>query len=223
MARDGGRLVACACGTGSVIDCNWKSRGACTVKRAQVARLLSGRTHRMYHIIGFVAGDRAGVFRGAVLHDRLRRLRSSARLALSASCDAKPAATISRTFPASLFVLRCSPDAWQSLCCPSQASRPWLDFSENSICSAPHYMRAQITRFFRSSRLDSAAVLCSLLLPSRIESGFFVDTPSVAVVEPMERRRAASFTGKFTVTVLAAAIVPARVIANIFIAFGAIP
>ena len=51
-----------------------------------------------------------------------------------------------------------SPDAWQSLCCPSQASRRWLDFLENSICLVPRYMLAQITRFCGSSFLDSLAV-----------------------------------------------------------------
>jgi hypothetical protein len=41
---------------------------------------------------------------------------------------------------------------------PRRHPAAWLDFSENSICSAPRYMLAQITRFFGSSRLASLAV-----------------------------------------------------------------
>ena len=127
--------------------------------QSNVRRLLaySAVAHAGYTLIGFVAGDREG-FSAAFSTRQFMRSRSLARLALSASCGAKPAATIFLIFPASLPVLRCSPDAWQSSCCPSRASRRLLDFSENSICSAPRYMLAQITGFFGSSRLPSLAV-----------------------------------------------------------------
>jgi NADH-quinone oxidoreductase subunit N len=107
--------------------------------QVNVRRLLaySAVAHAGYTLIGIVAGDREG---------------------FSASYDAKPAATISRIFGDCRPVLRCSQDAWQSLCCPLQASRRWLDFSENSICSAPRYTLARIRRFFGSSRLDSLVV-----------------------------------------------------------------
>src|SRR5437763_747531 len=48
MARNGGRLDACASGTSGVIDRNWQSRRARAIERTQTACLLSGRTRGLH-------------------------------------------------------------------------------------------------------------------------------------------------------------------------------
>ena len=128
--------------------------------QSNVRRLLaySAVAHAGYTLIGFVAGDREG-FSAALFYTTVYAITLVGAFGVVGVVRRETGGDDFSNFSrASLPVLLCSPDAWQSSCCPSQASRRWLDFSENSICSAPRYMLAQITRFFGSSRLASLAV-----------------------------------------------------------------
>ena len=143
--------------------------------QSNVRRLLaySAVAHAGYTLIGLVAGGRDGFSAALVLHDYLRdhaRRRVRRRRRRAARNRRRRFLKFFRT---GRRVRRCSPDAWRSSCCPSQASRRWPDFLESSICSVPRCAPAEITRLLWLVALGALwQFRLALLLPDRAESDF---------------------------------------------------